>query len=67
MARMVKHSMLRIEWCREEGNKFGRTLEQSAKEILAHLRDEIELPVRRMVLPHELYGKQVRTEVDSSS
>ena len=62
-----EHSMLKSSGAAKRGTKFGRTLEQSAKEILAHLRDEIELPVRRMVLPHELYGKQVRTEVDSSS
>jgi hypothetical protein len=31
--------------------RLGMTLEQSAKEILAHVKGEAELPTRKVVLP----------------
>jgi putative transcriptional regulator len=42
--------------------KFGLELEKSAKEILAHLKGEIELPTRRIVLPDEVDVKRIRIQ-----
>ena len=41
--------------------KFGQALEQGAKEILAHVKSEVGLPVRRVALPDEVDVKKVRT------
>jgi putative transcriptional regulator len=41
--------------------KLGRDLEQSAKQILAHVKGEARLPTRRMVLPDEVDVKRIRT------
>jgi putative transcriptional regulator len=40
---------------------FGLELEESAKEILAHLKGEKILPTRRIVLPDEVDVKRIRT------
>ena len=40
--------------------KLGLALEQSAKEILAHVKGETRLPVRRVVLPDEVDVKRIR-------
>jgi hypothetical protein len=34
--------------------KLGLALEQSAKEILAHVKGDARLPTRRVVLPDEI-------------
>ncbi|MFN0105212.1 MAG: hypothetical protein ACKV2U_24390 [Bryobacteraceae bacterium] len=59
---MIKVTMEAREPTVEGGKRtqFGRELEQSAKEILAHLRGELELPTRRIVLPAEVDVKQIR-------
>jgi putative transcriptional regulator len=46
--------------------KLGLTLEQNAKEILAHVKGEIDLPTRRIVLPGEVDVKRIRTEAGMS-
>ncbi len=46
--------------------KLGMTLEQSAKEILAHVKGEAKLPVRRIVLPGEVNVKRIRTRAGMS-
>jgi putative transcriptional regulator len=46
--------------------KFGMALEQSAKEILAHLKGEGKLPTRRIVLPGEVDVKLIRTKAGMS-
>lgn len=46
--------------------KLGRELEQSAKEILAHVRGEASLPTRRIVLPDEVDVKRIRTKAGMS-
>jgi len=55
---------------RETGSKsrtkLGITLEQSAKEILAHLKGNVLLPAQRIVLPDEVDVKRIRTKARMS-
>ena len=46
--------------------EFGRELERTAKEILAHAKGEVKLPVRRVVLPDEVDVKRIRTNARMS-
>ena len=46
--------------------KFGMALEQSAKEILAHLKGDTKLPTRRIVLPDEVDVKRIRAKAGMS-
>jgi len=46
--------------------KFGIALEQSAREILAHVKGEATLPARRIVLPDEVDVKLIRTRARMS-
>jgi putative transcriptional regulator len=46
--------------------KFGLELEQSGKEILAHVKGEVTLPVRRIVLPGDIDVKRIRTSAGMS-
>ncbi len=46
--------------------QLGLALEQSAKEILAHVRGEAGLPTRRIVLPDEVDVKRIRTKAGMS-
>jgi len=46
--------------------KLGLTLEQSAKEILAHVKGEAQLPTRRIVLPDEVNVKRIRSKAGMS-
>ena len=46
--------------------KFGLELEDSAKEILAHLEGRKKLPTRRVVLPGEIDVKRIRTKARMS-
>jgi putative transcriptional regulator len=45
---------------------LGMTLEQSAKEILAHMKGDARLPTRRIVLPGEVDVKRIRTRARMS-
>jgi putative transcriptional regulator len=44
----------------------GLALEQSAKEILAHVKGETRLPTRRIVLPEEVDVKLIRRKARMS-
>ena len=46
--------------------KLGMELERSAKEILAHLKGDVRLPTRRIVLPDEVDVKRIRTRAGMS-
>jgi len=46
--------------------KLGLALEQSAKEILAHVKGDLKLPTRRIVLPDEIDVKRIRTKARMS-
>jgi putative transcriptional regulator len=46
--------------------KLGIALEESAKEILAHMKGEVRLSTRRVVLPDEVDVKQIRTKARMS-
>lgn len=46
--------------------RLGLALEESAKEILAHLKGETKLPARRIVLPGEVDAKRIRTKARMS-
>jgi putative transcriptional regulator len=46
--------------------KLGMELEQSAKEILAHVKGDVSLPTRRIVLPDEVDVKRIRTKAGMS-
>jgi len=45
---------------------LGIALEQSAKEILAHMKGDAKLPTRRIVLPDEVDVKRIRTKARMS-
>ncbi len=45
---------------------LGRTLEENAKEILAHVKGETKLPARRFVLPDEVDVKRLRSRTGMS-
>ena len=46
--------------------KLGMALEQSAKEILAHVKGDAVLPTRRVVLPGQVDVKRIRTKAGMS-
>ena len=46
--------------------KIGLELEQSAREILAHLKGDLKLPTRRIVLPDEVDVKRIRNKARMS-
>lgn len=46
--------------------KLGLTLEQVAREILAHVSGEARLPVRRIMPPEEVDVKRVRAKARMS-
>ncbi len=46
--------------------RFGIELEESGNEILAHLKGEVKLPVRRIVLPDEVDVKRIRSQTGMS-
>ena len=46
--------------------KLGMALEESAKEILAHVKGDVRLPTRRIVLPDEVDVKRIRTQARMS-
>jgi putative transcriptional regulator len=46
--------------------RHGLALEQSAKEILAHVKGETRLPTRRIVLPDEVDVKRIRRKARMS-
>ncbi len=46
--------------------KLGLALEESAKEILAHVKGELELSTRRIVLPEEVDVKRIRSQAGMS-
>ena len=46
--------------------QLALALEQGAKEILAHVRGEVRLPTRRIVLPGEVDVKRIRTKAGMS-
>jgi putative transcriptional regulator len=46
--------------------QLGMALEQSAKEILAHMRGDAKLPTRSIVLPNEVDVRRIRTKARMS-
>jgi putative transcriptional regulator len=46
--------------------KFGLELEDCAKQILAHVKREIQLPTRKFVLPDDVDVKTIRAEAGMS-
>ena len=46
--------------------RLGLALEQSAKEILAHVKGDARLATRRIVLPDEVDVKRIRTRARMS-
>ena len=46
--------------------KLGLALEQSAKEILSHVKGDAKLLMRRIVLPDEVDVKRIRTKTGMS-
>ncbi|HXB69048.1 MAG TPA: helix-turn-helix domain-containing protein [Candidatus Acidoferrales bacterium] len=46
--------------------KLGMALEESAKEILAHVKGDAKLPARRIVLPDQVDVKRIRTKARMS-
>lgn len=45
---------------------LGVELEESSKEILAHLKGKVKLPVRRMVLPGDVDVRRIRSQAGMS-
>jgi putative transcriptional regulator len=60
--------MIMSDWNKgiKKRTKFGLALEESAKEILAHVKGETELPTRRVVLPDEVDVKRIRNKARMS-
>ncbi len=56
----------RLKAARKNRTKLGLALEESAKEILAHVRGEKELRTRRVVLPDEVDVMRIRKEARMS-
>jgi DNA-binding transcriptional regulator YiaG len=50
----------------KSSTRLGMTLEQSAKEILAHVEGDARLTTRRIVLPDEVNVKRIRTKARMS-
>ncbi len=50
----------------KQRTKFGLALEESAKEILAHVKGEAKLSTRRIVLPDEVDVKRIRSQAGMS-
>ncbi len=46
--------------------RLGLALEESARQILAHVKGETRLPVRRFVLPDEVDVKRIRSRTGMS-
>jgi putative transcriptional regulator len=46
--------------------RLGLALEQSANEILAHVKRRARLPTRRIVLPDEVDVRRIRTQAGMS-
>ena len=46
--------------------RLGLDLETSAKEILAHVKGEKTLPVRRLVLPDQVSARRIRSKMGMS-
>jgi putative transcriptional regulator len=46
--------------------RFGVELEESGREILAHLRGDVELPTRRIVLPDDVDVRRIRNQTGMS-
>ena len=46
--------------------QFGMMLEQSAREILAHVKGDARLPTRRIVLPDEVDVRRIRDKTRMS-
>jgi putative transcriptional regulator len=46
--------------------QLGLALEQSAEEILAHVKGEVRRPTRRIVLPDEVDVTRIRTKAGMS-
>lgn len=46
--------------------RLGMALERSAREILAHVKGDVRLPTRRIVLPNEVDVKRIRTKAGMS-
>lgn len=46
--------------------EFGKMLEESAKQIIAHLKGEIELPTRRYYIPDAVDVRRIRMEAGMS-
>ena len=46
--------------------KLGIELEESGREILAHLKGEAKLPTRRIVLPDEVDVRRIRNQTGMS-
>jgi putative transcriptional regulator len=46
--------------------KLGAELEESGREILAHLRGEVRLPARRIILPDAVDVRRIRNQTGMS-
>lgn len=50
----------------DKRTKLGAALEQSAREILAHVKGDARLPTRRIVPPDEVDVKRIRSKARMS-
>lgn len=51
---------------RQNRTKLGLELEESARQILSHLRGEVSLPVRKVVLPDAVDVRRIRLNAGMS-
>jgi putative transcriptional regulator len=59
-------SVVKVKAGMRKRTKLGLALEESAKEILAHVKGEKILPTRRVVLPDEVNVMRIRKEARMS-
>ena len=59
-------SVRKVKTGGKKRTKLGLALEESAKEILAHVKGESTLPTRRIVLPDEVDVMRIRKEARMS-
>jgi putative transcriptional regulator len=64
--RMILMGVGTLKAVTKRRTKLGRALEGSAKETLAHVKGDVKLPIRRIVLPGEVDVRRIRTKARMS-
>lgn len=63
---MIRANTTKPKAAAAKRTQFGLELEESARQILAHVRGELTLPVRKVVLPDAVDVRQIRLDAGMS-